>query len=119
MLGAGQRLAREQSLVGRQIEGFEQSEISRYNVASGQLNNITNDKRLCSDRSNDGSADDVALWAGQDLQRKNTLFSSEVLYEAVWNVSDCENRSNFVSDLPNNNVDGDDSSNNSAFDPIA
>jgi hypothetical protein len=119
MLGAGKRLAREQSLVGRQIEGFEQSEISRYNVASGQLDNITNDKRLCSDRFNDGSADNVALWAGQDLQGKYTLFSFEVLYEAVWNVSDCEKRSSIVSDLPNNNVDRYNSSNNSAFNPIA
>ena len=83
MLGAGQGLAREQSLVGREIERFEQSKISGYNVTSGQLDDIANNKRLCSDRLDDGSTDDVALWAGQDLQGEDTLFGLEVLHETV------------------------------------
>jgi hypothetical protein len=31
------------------------------------LNDITNDERLCSDRLDDGSTNNVALWTGQDL----------------------------------------------------
>jgi hypothetical protein len=35
MLGAGQRLAREQSLIGGEIKRFKQSKIGGYNIASG------------------------------------------------------------------------------------
>ena len=68
MLGAGEGLAREQSLVRGEIERFEESEIGGYNITSGQLDNITNDERLRSDRLDYGTTDDVALWARQDLQ---------------------------------------------------